>query len=118
MPTQRFEVAVAAGGTVLNLVAGTKFEFLPVDASIMIYAVQDGGLVPAGGVTMDVSYGNVIDADAVSIPSFTAGQGPNRLDHQVSAGVARAGDRLQVKIHNGTATTSNVRTLVEYRPIV
>lgn len=114
MPTQRFEGQLAAGTSLANVLAGTKFENLPFPAAVAVYAVQDGADV--GTLKLDLTMGNSIDIDDAAVPTFTATLGPNRSDHLLGAGVARAFDRVQIKLNNtDAANASNYRILVEHR---
>jgi len=115
MPSIRDSRTVAAGVTVSNILAGSKFEFMPQAAAILVYAIHDAG----GPVIMDITFGNVVEGDAMVVPiTATAGDGPNIQDHLLASGVAAPGDRLQIKVQNtSAATTANVRTLVQIRPL-
>lgn len=114
MPSLRFvTTALGAGGVIQNLLTGSKFEYLPAPAAVIVYAAAD-----AAGVNMEVAFGNVIEADQLDIPvGPAAGQGPNLQDHRIASGVAAAGDRLQVRLQNTGGAATNIRTLVEIRPL-
>lgn len=116
MPSLRFNQSLTAGQVVANLLTGSKFEFMPQDAAVMVYAVSD-----TPGVQLEVTFGNVIECDQMEIPVFanTAG-GPNVNDHRLAAGAARAGDRLACRLFNGGALQTapvGTRVLVEIRPL-
>ena len=115
MPSIRDSRTVAAGVTVVNLLSGSKFEFMPVPAAVLVYAMHDAG----GPVLMDVTFGNVVEGDALVVPSTgTAGAGPFLDADLLASGVAAAGDRLQIKVTNTHATTTaNLRTVVQIRPL-
>jgi len=116
MPSIRDSRSVAAATTVSNILAGSKFEFMPQAAAIMVYAVQD--LATGGPVIMDVTFGNVVEGDALVVPSYTVGLGPDTQNHLIASGVAAPGDRLQISLQNTHATNAApVRTLVVIRPI-
>jgi hypothetical protein len=107
----RDERSVALSTTVTNLVAGSKFEFLARNSVVEVYSCQDGA--DPGDVTMDVSFGNVLEGDALAIPTFTANLGPDRDKHKLISAVAQAGDRLQLKVTNAdAANASALRTLI------
>lgn len=116
MPTLRFESSLAAGATDTNILAGSKFEILPFNSAVSVFAVQDGA--DAGDLKADFTLGNVIEIDDAAVPTFTPNQGPNRQDHLLGAGVARAHDRLQIKLVNGDAVNAaNYRILVDIRAV-
>jgi hypothetical protein len=102
---------IAASGAVTNLVAGSKFEFLARNSVVELFSCQDNADV--GSVVMDVSFGNVLEGDAMAVPTFTANLGPDRDKHKLISAVAQAGDRLQVKVTNNDAVNAtNLRTLI------
>ena len=115
MPTLRFNTTIAAaGGQVLNLLAGSKFEYLPGPASVIVYSVAS-----VAGVDMECSAGNTVETDALEIPLQTvAGAGPSIQDDRVAAFTAMGGDRLTVRLFNRAGGAGAViRTLVEIRPL-
>lgn len=102
---------IAASGSVTNLVSGSKFEFLARNSVVELFACQDNADV--GSVLMDVSFGNVLEGDALAVPTFTANLGPDRDKHKLISAVAAAGDRLQIKVQNTDAVNAtNLRTLI------
>lgn len=102
---------VAASTTVTNLVSGSKFEFLARNSVVEVFACQD--TAGAGAVLMDVSFGNVLEGDSLSVPTFTADHGPDRDKHKLISAVAQAGDRLQIKVVNTDAgADAELRTLI------
>ena len=113
MPSLRFTTtALAAGGIVQNLLTGSKFEYLPSPAAIIVYAVAD-----AAGVQLELTFGNVIECDQMDLPVAAATVGPLISDHRVASGIAAAGDRLQIKLQNTGAGATNIRTFVDIRPL-
>lgn len=115
MPTLRFNTTIAAaGGQVLNLLAGSKFEYMPGPASIIVYAVAS-----ATGVDMECSAGNTVETDSLEIPlNVAAGLGPSIQDDRLAAFTAMGGDRLTVRLFNRAGGAGAiVRTLVEIRPL-
>ena len=102
---------IAASGSVTNLVAGSKFEFLARNSVVEVFSCQDNAGV--NDVTMDISFGNVLEGDALVVPTHTANLGPERDKHKLVGAVAQAGDRLQLKVSNGDAVNAtNIRTLI------
>lgn len=113
MPTLRFnQGSIAPGGIVTNLLAGSKFEFLPQPSAIIVYGTAD-----AAGLQMELTFGNVIECDQMEVP-ILAGAGPNIQDHRLAAGVGAAGDRVVLKLQNTSgAAIAASRFLIEIRPI-
>lgn len=113
MPSLRFvTTALGAGATVQNLLTGSKFEYLPSPAAIMVYSCAD-----AAGVQLELTFGNVIECDQMDLPVKAATVGPLRSDDLIASGVAAAGDRLQIKLQNTGGAATNIRTLVDIRPL-
>jgi hypothetical protein len=104
MASLRFEASLAASTTLTNLLAGSKFEFLPAPSAIMVYGVQDGA--DAGTLTLDATFGNVIEGDNIAVPTFTAALGPDRDKHLLVSGVGLGGDRIQLKLVNADAVNA------------
>lgn len=117
MPTIRDERQVPATTNVANILAGSQFEFMRVPSHIAVYAVTDNAAVQ-GTVFLDASFGNVIEADSVAIPTFGATLGPNTNEHQVVSAVASPGDRIVLRIRNTDANAVNTRTLVKITPLM
>lgn len=111
MSVIRKEVVINAATTETNLLAGSKFEFLGRNSVVEVFACQDGA--DPGTVSMDVSFGNVLEGDDLDIATHTATLGPERDKHKVISAVAQAGDRIQLKVTNSdAANNSNLRYLV------
>ena len=122
MPTLRLADTVAAASTITNLMTGSKFEQLPFPASLAIYATASGTGIVDGEVLMDVTMGNAIEGDQLSVPvvdaSVTGDAGPQRNRHLVASGVAAAHDRVQIKVSNSDAVNpATVLALIEIRPL-
>jgi hypothetical protein len=117
VPTIRLSDTLAIGASDSNIIAGSKFEFMPTNMAVTIFAVQDGAAT--GALTLDVTFGNAVEGDDLAVPDSDAvGTGPDRDKHLIASGVAAAGDRLQLKLVNGDAVAaSNYRVLVDLRPI-
>jgi hypothetical protein len=131
MPSMRFVSGpLTAGQIVTNVLSGSKFEFLPVASMVEVYAVTDSGAAANAGVQMELTLGNVIEFDQMEVPSVSNnsvspgiglyGQGPNLQDHRVGGGVGAAGDRVVIKLQQGSvaqAAANTVRTLVVITPV-
>lgn len=113
MPSLRFnQGSIAAGGTVLNLLTGSKFEYLPQPAAVVVYGTAD-----AAGLQLELTFGNVIECDQMEVP-ILAGAGPNVDQHRLAAGVGAAGDRIQARLQNTSAVAiAASRFLFEIRPL-
>ena len=113
MPTLRFNTTIAAaGGTVANLLTGSKFEYLPVPAAVIVYSVAE-----VAGVDLECAAGNTVETDSLEIP-VRATNGPDVDKDRVASFVGAAGDRLQLKLFNRAGGAGAViRTLVEIRPL-
>jgi hypothetical protein len=116
VPTIRDNTQIAGGASIANLIAGSKFEFMPRAMAIAIYSVEDNATA-AGDVTMDVTFGNAVEGDSLAVPTFTANLGPDKDKHLIASGIAAAGDRLQLKVNNAGVAAANLRTLIDLRPI-
>lgn len=113
MPTLRFVNTLAAAETVANLLAGSKFEYLPVPAAISVFSCA-----AVDGVDMECSTGNVVETDSLELPRRAANTGPLTNEDRVAAFVGSPGDRLQVKLFNRAGGAGAVvRTLIEIRPL-
>jgi len=112
MPSLRFVNAIAANTTVVNLLAGSKFEFLPVPSMVEVYSVSD-----VADTNLELTLGNVIEFDQMVAPVFAAASGgPNVQDHRIGAGVGAAGDRVVLKAQAVTIVAS-LRTLIVITPV-
>ena len=111
MATIRKSWAGTASTTLENLIAGSKFEFPERNYAVRIFAVID-----ATGVNqelMDVTAGTQIIADAVELPKYTDGQGPNRNEHLITRFTARAGRRIQIKLRETVGLAAPTRVLID-----
>lgn len=121
MPVFKF-VAPAGGllgGAVINnIMAGNKFEFLPRNGVVRVYASQDVGAAQ-GNTELDFTLGNVVVGDDLACNgAATAGVGPDRNTDLLATGVAMAGDRIQIRAQNTDAVNaSDFRVLVEINDI-
>lgn len=111
MPIFQHTEQLAASGTNVNIMTGSKFEFLPRNSVVRVYAVSDAGDV----VDLDFSLGNVVVGEDLNLFQVAAGTGPNRNESLLAQGAGMAGDRIQIRITEITATpaTAEVRVLVE-----
>lgn len=131
MPSMRFvQGPLTAGQVVTNVLSGSKFEFLPVPSMVEVFAVTDSGMAANAGCQAELTLGNVIEFDQMEIPSVSNnsaspgiqafGQGPNIQDHRIGGGVGAAGDRVVIKLQQGSVaqTAANfVRVLVVITPV-
>ena len=100
-------VALAAGAVVPNIMTGSEFERLPTPARIRVAMAAD-----QVDVTADVSFGNVIQGTAISVPLEPAvGVGPRLPEELLIDDMADQNDLILVRLRNGIAV-AEVRTLV------
>ena len=100
----------AASATVVNLMAGTKFEFLSRPAQVRVYAAADA---TAGVITIDFTLGNVVVAENIRPTVVAAGTGPFRNENLMASGQGAAGDRIQLRLANSIATAAPTRVIVD-----
>lgn len=131
MPSMRFTSGpLTAGQIVTNVLSGSKFEFLPVPSMVEVFAVTDSGGAANAGAQLELTLGNVIVFDQMECPSVSNNtgapgiglysQGPNVQDHRVGGDVGAAGDRVVLKIQQGSvaqAAANTVRTLIVITPV-
>lgn len=110
MPIFKYVDTIATSAVVTNLMQGSKFEFLPRNSVVRVYAAQDNA-----NVDLDFTLGNVVVGDGLA-PNVTAapGLGPDRNTDLLATGVGAAGDRIQIRAQEtaGGAGTP-IRVLVE-----
>ena len=116
MPSLRFVQALVANTPIVNLLNGSKFEFLPVPSMIEVFGCCD-----VGGCLLELTMGNVIEFDQMEAPIFinTAG-GPNVQDHRLGGGIGAAGDRVVLKVMPGAvgaALPLSLRVLIVITPV-
>lgn len=110
MPIFQFNESLAAGATNVNIMTGSKFEFLPRNSVVRIYAAQD--LADLG--EMDISLGNVVIGEDLAMNQKTAGLGPDRNQDLLAQAAGMAGDRIQIRVREtGGAAATVYRVLVE-----
>jgi len=102
--------SVLANAVVTNIMAGSKFEFLPRNSVIRIYAAQDTG---TGNVDLDFTLGNVVVGDSLAPNVTLAGTGPDRNTDLLATGVGAAGDRIQIRAQETAGVPTPMRVLVE-----
>jgi len=113
MPTERrVTTALAAGALSANLLADSKWLYLPGPHAVQVYAVAD-----AAGVLLELSFGNTIDTQDFELPVRAATVGPFRSDDLAAAGVGVGGDLVSVRLRNSGAAATNIRTLIDLRPL-
>jgi len=110
MPVFSFAESLAAGDTNTNIMAGSKFEFLKRPTALQIWAVADLGDL----AQMDLSLGNVVVAEDIVIPQFTAALGPNTNEHLIIEGAGVGDDRIQIRVvETGGAAAAVYRVRVK-----
>lgn len=110
---------VGASATVENLIAGSKYEFPEVPVMVTVWGVVDLTDFLAGGrVLMDATAGNSINADGAVYFAHVDGLGPLGADHKMTQFVARAGQRIQLRVRETAGTASDIRTKIEINELV
>jgi len=113
MPVFKFAENLLGNEVNNNIMAGSKFEFLPRNGVVRVYAAQDPP-VGAENVNIDFTLGNVVIGDDLPC-NFVATDalGPNRNTDLLATGVAAAGDRIQIRAQETGGVTQDYRVLVE-----
>lgn len=103
-----------AGEVVVNLMAGSKFEFLSRPAVVSIWATQE---LEVADVQLDLTLGNVVVAEDIN-PNLDAASIVDKQRDGIGSGVGDAGDRIQLRARNTDAVTTPLLTvLVEINEI-
>jgi hypothetical protein len=103
------EVAIPAGGSVPNLLDGTRYLSLPNRrGAVRVFAVQDGAT--GGDVVINGSAGNSVQLDKAAVRTTAAGEGPDLDKHMVGVIAGQPFDPLVVEVLNNDAgNISNFR---------
>lgn len=96
MPVIQQSISVGANTSVDNVLAGSQFEFLPYDASLMF-----GVSGSANGLIVDVYSGQDVLAETMAIGATN--RIPVMPDDFTLSDVAGAGERIKVRVRNTTA---------------
>ena len=110
MQTFQSTLAGTASTTVVNIMAGTKFEFLSRPAQVRVYAASD---ITAGVLNVDFTLGNVVVAENIAPSTVADNTGPNRNEHLMASGQGAAGDRIQIRLQETAAVAKPVRFIVD-----
>lgn len=114
--TFRFSQLIAAGGSNVNILAGSLYEFLNGPTGLAIYAVADPAGANTAPMLMRFLLGQAIILDDYPIPTFTPAQGPNRDQHGIAQVVGSGGDRVVIALRNADAALGwNTRVVVEFK---
>lgn len=107
-------VAIAAGATNQNVLAGSAFEFLDTDSLVEI-----GLLGSATGLLAGVSSGSdiLLEQDSMVDVVRVANQGPLYPDDYLLTDEALQGDRLKIYVRNPTGGSINLFYGVRTTPI-
>jgi len=111
---------VLAGTTITNLLADTKFDYLPRAAVVTIYAVQDLIAAPPSSIELDFTLGTTVIGDdlipnANPVGGAGVGTGPKTNEDILAKGVGEAGDRIQLRAREttgGVAADGILRTQI------
>jgi len=112
MPLISDVTAIATLITVDNILAGSQFEFLPFDA-FLEFGLTGEGVV--GDFIVDVYSGQdvLMEAGSVSILDRT----PVYPDDFSLNDVAAGGERIKIRVRNGSAGTLNFFTALKITPL-
>ena len=110
MPVFKIIDPQLANTVTTNVMAGSKFEFLPRNGVVSVYAAQDTG---TGILEVDFTLGNVVVGDGLPCNNVPVTTGPNRNQDLLAQGVAQAGDRIQIRTAETDGTATPFRMLVQ-----
>jgi hypothetical protein len=117
MPVFKFQDTAAANAVNNNIMTGSKYEFLPRNSVVSVYAAQDltlpGAFPTVQNMNMDFTLGNVVIGDNLPLPALANGTGPNRNEDLLAQGVGAAGDRIQIRTVETVGAPANYRVLVQ-----
>lgn len=114
--TFRDSRALAAAASVVNILAGSIYEFLQGPTGIALYAVADPAAASILPPQLTLLLGQAIILQDYPIPVFTAAQGPNRDQHLIGAWMGSPGDRVVLSLRNtDPAVVWNIRNMVEFK---
>lgn len=110
MPMVQKTAAIAAGGEVENVLAGSQFEFLPWNAFIE-FAVNGS----AAGLLVDIYSGQDVLAEGSAVNTVNAF--PKYPDDFMLNDVAAGGERIKVKVRNPTAGALTYFSTTKFTPV-
>lgn len=102
MPTISGRNSIAAGGTVINVLAGSQYEFAPFDGTIEVGVMADKNLTQLALF----SGPDVLAEPGSSCPFAAAEAMPKYPDDYHWEDEVAAGDRLKLQLTNGNAATA------------
>lgn len=111
MPTIRAQQSVAAGGDYSPLV-GNQYEYLPFNARVSFAMIAD-----QDSVTATVYSGSDVLQQVGPVSNKGASGVIVNPDDFLLEDIAMAGDRLNVAIHNGSASAADVQVAVIITPL-
>jgi len=128
MPTFSDSILVGAGATIINVLAGSKFEFVgQLPSQVNLYAVASEFVLGVPQIFHDLTLGTVVIADPSAVAgepdavagAGSSGQGPFRDRHLFTGGQGSAGDRVQIRVTNNDAVNAaRYRLIVDFNPIL
>lgn len=110
MPLIQHETSVAANSTVDNVLSGSAWEYLPYNA-----ALEFGLVASATGLVVTLISGSdlIMEESPISIQN----RFPIKPDDFVARDVARAGEKLIVRVRNTTAGALTLFSSVDVTPV-
>lgn len=104
MPLINGIATLAAGTTNENILSGSEFEYLPFNAGVEIILAQTAGAL--GDCRADVTSGT--DILATNMPIQVRATGVNLNDDPALEDIALAGERLKIRVRNGSAGSRDI----------
>lgn len=112
MPLIQGRTTIAGSGVNDNILAGSQFEFLPYNASIEFGLNGD-----ANGNDLRVDVYSGADVLMENAPMNTQARIPVYPDDYSLVDVARAGERVKVRVRNTNAATRDILFAVRIMPL-
>lgn len=110
MSVMQFETVVDANAAVINVVAGSAFEFARARQIVSI-----GSVASATGLLINITSGS--DLILEESPPMVLGTMPIIPDHMYYNDVMEQADRLRIGVRNTTGGALTLRTLVQINPL-
>ncbi len=104
-------------GVTNNILAGSAFEFAPRDEKVAVAITTLAASFPS--LTATVMFGSDVQVEDAVIPAEIGpgGSGPQIPQNIIVDDVAAAGDRLVIRVTNGTAGNLTLQAVVRILPL-
>jgi len=114
MSIVRTRTALLAGAVNVNVLNGSKFEFLGRPAVVSIWGSDDG----LGSAILDFTLGNTVVGEDIPLNNAAVAGDVRRDVDGVGSGVGDAGDRIQLRLRNtDTVNAVNGNLIIEINEI-